>query len=209
MSFVITNWVKVKFSMVILQEGFRRGATTLTDTISGEIDFHKWAAAENGEYHYTDSPLPPHLFPLLRGVDVCDKLPPHGLILRLGRQCLLSQIHLWTVRPPPLRSSYPSPSTSIIIYWTSNIPFSFCWSSVPGRPLFQFLFYLLYSGATATVRDGKLGEHTWWALYRHARHIFPFSNRLCLWFTWEKPPRVLVRPSVNLWLFVCRVYRFM
>ena len=45
---------KVKFSVVVLQEGFPRGVTTLTDMTSGEIGFRKWEGAENGESHWSD-----------------------------------------------------------------------------------------------------------------------------------------------------------
>ena len=51
--------------------------------------------------------LPLRLFTLLCGVDVSDQLPPHRPVLHLlARQSLLP---IYTVHPPPLRSSFPSP----------------------------------------------------------------------------------------------------
>ena len=44
------------------------------------------------------------------GADVSDKSTPHRSVLRLlPRQSLLPQVHIHTVHPPPLRSSFPRP----------------------------------------------------------------------------------------------------
>ena len=83
--------------------------------------------------------LPPHLFPLLRVVDVSDKLPPHTLVMHLLlRQPFLPQVHIHTVHPPPLPSSFPSPPLHIhphqsfphIFFTPSHHPLSVLFPSV-------------------------------------------------------------------------------
>ena len=64
--------------------------------------------------------LPSHLFQILRVVDVSDNFPSRSPVVRLlPRQSLLPLVHIHTVRPPMLRSSFPPhPSSS---FYTPHI----------------------------------------------------------------------------------------
>ena len=94
-------------------------------------------------YQFETSPvrislLPPHLFPLLCGFDVSDKLPPHKLVLHfLSRK---------SVSPPP-SPHLPCPSTYASVFLSfSSVPHpssSFFSPNIIPRPLcFTYPCYL-------------------------------------------------------------------
>ena len=83
--------------------------------------------------------LPSHLFQILCVVDVSDKLPPCSPVV-LPRQSLLPLVHIYTVRPPPLRSSFPShPSSS---FYTPHILYLFSWHVCTALTLFPALSWI-------------------------------------------------------------------
>ena len=76
------------------------------------------------------------------GVDFSDKLPPHSPVLRLlARQSLLPQVHIYTVHPAPLQSSFPSPPLHIHLR-QSFLHIFFSDSHIMSEPLSLYFLHL-------------------------------------------------------------------
>ena len=99
--------------------------------------------------------LPPRLFTLLNGVDVSHQLlpvPHNPLLCLLPWHSLLSQVHVYTVHPPPPWSSFPFPPLHIHSHPSSHVRTTLT--------TFHANFWGSGQGLVAMLLDSRFDPHT-------------------------------------------------